>query len=451
MLALEEDRRLIKEEIERSIQGGYFTEKDVLIFGCTIYTRDIRDVLLENGVRLKAILDNNKKKAGGTCLGVPVYLPESYFQEQDGDAAVIICSKYYREMEEQLHALGCGSMLHIPVTESRRKDDDSLEILQERFADAEEGYRIYLRIQQSYPQNRWLFLCPYPGTGDIYMACVYLDAFLKKEQPGPYVMAVSAESCRKTALLFGVGQIERVSKDEMEKLLKAWEFLGSRKMLVKPLLYWGWRTKRYLYADEYPQITFNEMFLYDVFDLPCGTEKKRIEINGQSGYAEALFKRLGLKPHRTVIMAPYAGSFVPEMGIEAWAEIAADLVKKGWTVATNCSGDAERPVPGTVPIWFPYEEAVQVLEYAGGFVALRSGLCDIVSQAKCKMVILYESGFNAARYEYFSLKKMGLNPDAVEFVYEKKDEDVLKQKIIEAVQQKEILEEPYGVSNYPGI
>lgn len=434
MLALEKDRILIREQLEKSIREGYFMDKDVLIFGCTIYARDIRDILQENGIRLEGILDNNQKKAGMTCLGVPVYLPESYFQEVDRNTVVILCSKYHREMAEQLHTLGCSCMIDIQVAESQRNEEDSLEVLQERFTDVEEGYQIYLRIQQKDSQKHWLFLCPYPGTGDVYMACTYLNAFLEKEQLGPYVMVVSAESCRKTARLFGVKQIERVTKDEMEKLLKAWEFLGTKKMLVKPLLYWGWRTKRYLYADEYQQITFNEMFLYDVFDLPYQTERKRIEVDYQSGYAECLFKELGLKPHQTVIIAPYAGSFVPEMGIDVWEEIAAGLVQKGWTVATNCSGDKEKHVPGTVPIWFPYQEAVQVLEYAGGFIALRSGLCDIVSQAKCKMVILYESGFNAARYEYFSLKKMGLNPDAAEFIYEKKNEDFLKQKIVEAVQ-----------------
>ena len=44
--------------------------------------------------------------------------------------------------------------------------------------------------------------------------------------------------------------------------------------------------------------------------------------------------------------------------------------------------------------------------------------CDIVSSANCKMVIIYENGFNASRYEYFSLRKMGLNDSVEEFVFD---------------------------------
>ncbi len=74
-----------------------------------------------------------------------------------------------------------------------------------------------------------------------------------------------------------------------------------------------------------------------------------------------------------------------------------------------------------------------MLEYAGAFLALRSGLCDIISQAQCKKVVIYESGFNAARYEYFSLNKMGLSTDAVEFVYGKDEKEVMKREIIRSV------------------
>ena len=34
------------------------------------------------------------------------------------------------------------------------------------------------------------------------------------------------------------------------------------------------------------------------------------------------------------------------------------------------------------------------------------------------MVIIYENGFNASRYEYFSLRKMGLNDSVEEFVFD---------------------------------
>lgn len=433
MIASKNDKRIIKDKIDQCVKEGHFINKKVLIFGCTIYARDIRDCLRRHGIEIDAILDNNMKKVGMTCLGVPVCLPEAHFGQDTNNTVVIICSKYFREMKEQLLALGCGDMIMIAVEESREKEDDSLETLKNSLTYVKKGYRIYQQIKEKYSKEHWLFLCPYPGTGDIYMAGVYLDAYLGKKCIKQYIMVVSSKSCKEVALLFDLENVEVVSMDDMQLMLKAWEFFGNKKMMIKPLLYWGWRTKRYLYADEYPQITFNEMFLYDVFDLPEHTEKRQISVDFRSTYAKELFRKLELQPHKTVVIAPYAGSFVSEMDMGFWSDIVLKLKQKGWTVATNCCGDQELPVLGSVPIFFPYKEAIQVLEYAGAFVALRSGLCDIVSQARCKMIILYESGFNAARYEYFSLDKMGLNPDVLEFIYEKETESYIKKKIIEAI------------------
>lgn len=435
MIAREEDQKIIRDTVAEAVKAGRFERRKALIFGCTLYARDIRETLQEQGVSLAAFLDNNPQKAGGTCLGVPVYLPGEYFERNDEDVMVILCSKYHREMAAQLEGLGCSgeSWINISVKESRKDEEDSLENLQEKLWLVEESYRFYREFTADDSADSWLLLCPYPGTGDIYMACMYLDAYLERERIRNYAVVVTAESCRRTAALFGIDDIRKVSQEEMDGMLRAWEFFGTGKMRVKPLLYWGWRTKRYLYADEYPQITFNEMFLYDVFALRPGAKKRRLTVDRESRYAEELFAELKLKPHRTVIMAPYAGSFVSEMGMEVWEELADTFKQKGWSVATNCDGEKEKPVPGTVPIWFPYKEAVQVLEYARAFIALRSGLCDIISQAACRKVILYESGFNAARYEYFSLNKMGIASDAVELVYEKEKEDVLKREVIEAI------------------
>lgn len=435
MIAGEKDRKVIEDAIAARAEEGKFAKRKVLIFGCTLYARDIREALQRHGIFLTAILDNNPQKARGTCLGVPVYLPERYFKECSGEVMVILCSKYHREMAAQLEELGCGSdnQINISVKESQRKEEDSLENLKEKLILVEKGYQFYQELRAKDSEEFWLFLCPYPGTGDIYMACMYLDAYLEREGIKDYAVVVTAESCRRTAALFGIEDIRKITPDEMGEMLRAWEFFGTDKMRIKPLLYWGWRTKRYLYADDYPQITFNEMFLYDVFDLMKDVKKKRLIVDRKSCYAKELFAELKLAPHRTVIMAPYAGSFVSEMGMGVWKELAEIFRQEGWSVATNCDGEKEKPVPGTIPVWFPYKEAVQVLEYAGAFIALRSGLCDIISQADCKKVILYESGFNAARYEYFSLNKMGISMDAIELVYEKEKEDALKAEIVMAV------------------
>ena len=250
------------------------------------------------------------------------------------------------------------------------------------------------------------------------MACAFLPEYLRQENIQAHILLVIGNSCLRTASLFGIENIVVLSSVEAELILKAWEFLGNTKMNLKPLLYWGWRVKRYLYADQYPQITFTEMFRHDVFDLDISVKPTVPMSKADNTYAKRLFQKMDLKKGQTIIIAPYAGSFVPNISMESWESLTELLKEKGYCVCTNCFGDKESPIYGTQPIIFPYEEAKNVLEYAGGFIAVRSGLCDIVSSANCKMVIIYENGFNASRYEYFSLRKMGLNDSVEEFVFD---------------------------------
>ncbi len=431
MLASQSDRAIIEDMIIQKYHQNCFRDKKVVIFGCTLFARDIRDVLRKNGIELFAMIDNNKDKTEKLCLGVEVYLPEIFFKKHKKDIVVIICSKYSYEMQKQLVKLGLDeeNIVNIPVSESHKTFDDSEAGMEEMYAQVLEGCTIYEKIKAAYPENYHMFLCPYPGTGDIYMACTYIKEYCVRHGINDYIFVVVGGSCKRTAELFGIKNIEVITEQEKARILQAWQFAGDGKLPLKPLLYWGWRVKRYLYSDKYPQITFNEMFLYDAFGLDKSARKALPNKNTSGDYAKELFEKNKLTPGKTVILAPYAGSFVSEMGIEKWNRVAKILMEKGYDVCTNCNGDSEKPVEGTTPVFFPYKEALSVLEYAGGFIGLRSGLCDIVSSADCKLIIIYENGFNAARYEYFSIKRMGLNDNAIEFIY---DSDTIVDEIVRA-------------------
>lgn len=427
MLATESDRFLISKEIDKAIKNKIFYEKEIIIFGCTLYAKDIRDILWDKGICISAFIDNNKYKAGKKCLGVGVYPPSDYLKPYRAEVMVIICSKYYHEMTEQLKELGYSSknVLNISITENQCMCGDSLKLLEAECKQVKKGFSLYKKLEKKYSKDHTFFACPYPGTGDVYMACSYLKAYLIKENIKDYVMIVVGNSCRRTAELFSIADIELISLSNMKDIIKSWEFLGKQKMKLKPLLYWGWRTKRYLYADKHPQITFTDMFLYDVYEEENEVKRQLPNRNKTSIFARELFEKLGLLKGRTVIIAPYAGSFETSITKEQWKKLSDLLKAKGYTVCTNCYGEKETPISGTNAITFPYDEAINVLEYAGGFIAVRSGLCDIVSSAECKMVVIYENGFNASKYEYFSLKRMGLNMNVVEKIYAA-EENILK-------------------------
>lgn len=428
MLASESDKKIIEQTLNESMKENHLCGKRIAIFGCTLYARDIRDSLLNRGVSVDAFIDNNPDKVGRKCLGLSVFLPGDYLAPYDENIVVIICSKYYHEMKMQVMEFGYGedNILNIPIQECFSSSTASREReFEQARRQVEEGYEIYCTLAKGQEESLQVLVCPYPGTGDIYMACSLLETYLRRENINNYLVTVIGNNCVKVAKLFGIQNIRNITNEEMTKLLKAWEFLGTERMHIKPLLYWGWRTKRYLYADKYKQITFNEMFQYDVFNFPHLMRRRLILSNKDSKYSEKLFKKLRLKKGRTVILAPYAGSFVSEISLELWTRVAHMLTEKGYSVCTNCNGESESEIQGTVPVFFPYENAIDVLEYAGGFIAIRSGFCDIVSSASCKMAIIYENGFNAANYNFFSVKKMGLNPHVQEWIYDSDDESFM--------------------------
>lgn len=433
MVAGNEDSKVIQETLEVKIASGIFNNRKVLVFGCTPYTRNIRECLRVYGIEIEAIIDNNKNKIGSECLGIKVLSPEGYFEKNDREVIVIIASKYEQEMISQLQKIGLNKeyIVTIEVLESSTKDDDSEECLLRKLEEVENGYIIYDKIRKKYSKAEIVFVCPYPGTGDIYMACSLLHGFCERENIKEYVFCVLGENCKRVAELFYIENIHIISQNEKELLLKAWEFYGTEIMCLKPLLHWGWRTKRFLHSDNHLQITFMEMFQYDVYENDYEVESSHPYIDRKSEFAKELFDELKIKKGKTVILAPYAGSFISEISKKEWLKIVDFLKNKGFDVCTIGYGDKEPLIDGTKLIQFPYKEAVNVLEYAGYFIAVRSGLCDIVCQAKAKMLIIYEKCFNASSYEYFGLKNMGLKEDVLEVEYESGSRD----KFVEYVEK----------------
>lgn len=392
---------------------------NVVIFGCTPYTKDIKKAVENCGLKIEYIVDNSNLKRRES-MGVPVILPEEGLLPYDEKNLIIICSKFYQEMIGQVKEYGYleKNILNILVDECGTWDTNIDSEFEKAKRNVVEGYQLYLKIKNKYTEFDKMFLCPYPGTGDIYMACSLLEDYLLRQNINKYIFVVIGNSCKRVADLFHVMNIEVIDSAKMQLLLNAWTFLDDR-MNIKPLLYWGWRIKRFMRSERDIEISFGECFQFDVFENAEIMPIKHFKPVYDNEWTEKIFKEKNLKKGKTVVLAPYAGSFVSDMTVDDWKSIADTLKKKGYTVCTNSSGDKEPVIPGTVPVFFAYDRAINFLEYAGGFIAFRSGLCDVVSQARCKMIIFYDNNYNAAKLEFFSLKKMGLRENVEEIEWTK--------------------------------
>ena len=417
MLPTENNSKIIMNTINQFCYKHGFDNRKAVIFGCTLYAGEIIKWLRQNGIDIAGFIDNDRSKVGSLCSGVLVHEP-SWVMTLDKVIVIIASPNYSREMKGQVLNFGLKSqqILDIPVENPQEYRGVPLdEQFEKRLCLAKDGLKKYLDLIDC--DTDILVVFPYPGTGDIYLACGFLRLYLEKKGYKNPLLVVSKNSCKEVAQLYGYERISVVSQADIESLLLIWQILGSNVIKIKPALFWGWNTKYYFRNYKgFSNISFIDYFKYDVFELGKKDRFEHPKKKDNKDVVSALFTIHNLVENRTVIIAPYAGSFISSISMETWECIVVELKKKGYTVCTNCYGK-EIPIKGTIPIKFEYEIAVEVLEKAGGFIAVRSGLCDVVSSANAKMLVIYESNYLASDIEYFGIKKMGLNEGIVEMNY----------------------------------
>ncbi len=106
-----------------------------------------------------------------------------------------------------------------------------------------------------------------------------------------------------------------------------------------------------------------------------------------------------------MLLAPYAKSVLP-VAPSFWEDTAELYASQGYAVATVVHGE-EDAVPGTVALEVEIADLLEVAEHAGTFIALRSGLCDVVHAARARKVhVSPDAYYSTTRYkvaDFFAL------------------------------------------------
>lgn len=409
----------IRRKINCLFDRGLLDGKYIILFGASAASKEVKTCLQERGIRPHAIIDNDVRKAGKECLGLTVQKPETLLCPFIDSAVILLCSAgFYREMTLQLNTLGYRNNKHIFCLNF--KSDESLPVFFYNAARMLRGLLAYRRMIRKYPEKHTLFIAPYTGTGDIYLVGLFLQEYLKRNSIAQYTFIVVSGACRKVAEMFGIQNIEVVSRLVVDDIINCDRALRAGWPLV--ILNDSWAaeyTNLLQWVRGYKGLSFDKMFRYFVFgfdndvayQLPPPTDHKE-EI-------KALFRKHGLIEGRTVVLSPYSNTLF-ELPDDAWKVLVDYCIQLGYTVCTNCAGVGETPVDGTAAVFFPLGQAVEFLNIAGYFIGVRSGLCDIISSSACKKIILYEKDgffYKCSPYDYFSLRKMGLCDDLMEFEY----------------------------------
>ena len=285
------------------------------------------------------------------------------------------------------------------------------------------GKQVYENLLSQYRDFK-LCPAPYEGTGDVYVADMILKKYAERNNIEKYFVPVVGGANKKICALFRIESIA-LKKREMANLIKFLSFVGFSQSEVLVLHHAPTQlSESIIILDKmrnYKELDFFSMYLSGVFASNDRTMTAQPEFDRNPEAIDKLFTDNHLKKGKTVLIAPYNHT-LPKIKTEFWVRLAEQLKAKGYTVCTNCGKQKEKPIKGTVPVFIPYSQIVPFLEEAGSIVAIRSGLCEIISSAKCRKVILYLKGFQwneKDNIDYFSLNRMGLCSDAEEYTYQK--------------------------------
>ncbi len=400
--------------LKKRNKWGLLKDKEIYLFGVSDNTRQIIQILRELGVEPRNVIDNDITKQGSYCSRLKVISFDEIEESDDKKKLYIIYSAYWREMLPQLTERGIRKK---NIWRLNRKSGLLLSLLIKTYL----GKIFYIELKEKYGDVP-IFVCPYTGTGDIYLIGTFWEEYINKNNINDYVFVVISNACKKVANLFDIKNIEVVKKKEYVSYLIDYYLYDSEKGKIK-ILNDCWaqvHTNQVEWFRGYKGLYFTDLFRRFVFDLQDDICPRHPTFKDVSEKVEIIFKEYGLIAKKTVILSPYSNT-LSDLPIEFWENLVVQLVKKGYVVATNSGGKTEPAIKGTIGIFFALDIAPQIIEEAGHFVGIRSGFCDVISGTKAKKVILYDKGnrfYMGSAYEYFNLKGMQLCDDAIEIEYE---------------------------------
>ncbi len=420
----EDELNRVKNLLDTLYENGCLNGQTIILFGVSENTRQIIRLINSYGDRVEWVVDNDDSRKGSNCYQVPVKPVSELTNAEIKNGLFFIYSYFWREMQSQLIEMG--------VEESRiysffLKD----RTLNEQFDMAEKGARIcedYRNEIGDYP----IFLCPYTGTGDIYLIGTFWNEYISRNNIFNYIFIVVSKACSRVTEMFDIRNVRQITQIESSYVVEFYKLCGE-KTGIKILndSWWELRANPLQRFRGYKGLYFSEIFKKFVFDFEDDIKPQHPILKNADDDLNPIFEKYCLSQRRTVVLSPYSNTLSDLAGV-FWINLVNQLKTKGLCVCTNCGSD-EKPIEGTDGIFVPLNIAPQFIEKSGCFIGVRSGFCDCISAANAQKIILYDRKnrfFNCSAFEYFNLKNMGLCDDAIEIEYDTANTDELTDRIL---------------------
>lgn len=387
----------------------YTANSRVICFGNNDITSETIDILNDNRICVKCIFDNGSE--GKNDDGIPVVNPANYPVSTKN--VILIGSKYYYEMKDQLLKLGYKDKqiiqtvsyvdMYIPKVEPKTFFSQLQELIKAK--------DVYKSVSRGMKSDGLLFISPTKSIGDIYLIIMYTQAYVKKYGIKDFRYIITGGAAQAICKACGVSNYINITMNEMFMLCKFIRFMDiseKRAMIFNEI--WAY-TSPVINAVGYGKYNnFSVTHKKSVLAMQDNELEFECPLLEYDGDIYKIFRDNNLTEGQTVLLAPYTNYLKP-LPFEVWTEIADRLKAKGFSVCTNCASESELPVPGTLPINLSFTQMRAFLETAGYFIGARSGLCDVISGSNAQIHILYvqqqETKFISSA-DYYSLKQMEL-------------------------------------------
>lgn len=369
----------LKANLKKCVEHGELTDKRVYLFGHCDTTLTLADMLLEYGIKPVAIMDNNQRKYGIVYQDILVQKPDLILEENAEKTVVLIATRFYESMSVQLRKMGfAGEIRKLADYNTYAEYSLSEEVVQRKRERLSLGEEILMSLRKQYTGHLLIF-CPFQALGDIYFSMSYLPEFLKKREADKCAVCVAGRGCGAVVSLFGDYPVEIFEQSQLDAAVQACLYENKSDTFIahqdRP---YAIDLNRALYLKRIP---LEKIYCSGVFGLPPETKPVQPvcwkEYSGNSR----------IKKGKAVILSPYAKSVMALPG-NIWEQIIEDHRANGFQIFTNIAGN-EKPLAGTEPISPRLPELKSAVEWAGTFIGIRSGLCDVIRTADCRKVALY--------------------------------------------------------------
>ncbi len=360
------------------------SDKEIFLFGHCSASLELIDLLESRGVRIKGILDNSEAKQNEVYNGVQVFYPSEINSLVGNNlkekTIVLITSRFYASMVKQLRELGYEGCVRKLINFNTYADYSlSEETISRMIAREQAGEKLIGELEEKY-LNHFKVFFPFNALGDVYLAMSYWYAFAEKRNIKSVVFCVPSKVLADVIHLFGDYPVEIYEQKVLDSMIQAVIYTQDENSFIahqdRPYVV---NLSKALYIKMIP---LELIYCCGVYGLP--KEKKPVIPNAN----QVVYKEIGKIPkNKAVIFSPYAKSVVA-LPANIWDDAVKYYTSIGYKCYTNVVGN-EVPLDGTEAISPSVFEIKSVVERAGIFIGIRSGLCDVVREAKAKKVALY--------------------------------------------------------------